>query len=78
MVKTSKSTTSISIHADPLLHEVPVQVSTGEFPYKWLLEENQRRGKPDEFELIDTGIFNDNRYFDVFVEYAKCRCQKTS
>ncbi len=43
-----------------------------EFPYSWLVEENRRRGKDAaEFELIDTGIFNDNRYFDVFVEYAK-------
>ena len=44
----------------------------GEFPYDRLLEENARRGKLDpEFELIDTGLFDDDRYFDVFVEYAK-------
>jgi len=43
-----------------------------EFPYAWLVEENRRRGKgAPEFELIDTGIFNDDCYFDVFVEYAK-------
>ena len=43
-----------------------------EFPYSQLVEENRRRGKDQpEFELLDTGIFNDNRYFDVFVEYAK-------
>jgi hypothetical protein len=43
-----------------------------EFPYAWLVEENRRRGKDQpEFELIDTGIFDDDRYFDVFVEYAK-------
>src|SRR3954471_22693535 len=43
-----------------------------EFPYFSLLNENLRRGRGDpEFELIDTGIFDDNRYFDVFVEYAK-------
>ncbi|KAA0221792.1 glucosidase [candidate division KSB1 bacterium] len=43
-----------------------------EFPYGWLVEENRRRGKgAPEFELIDTGIFNDDRYFDVFIEYAK-------
>jgi hypothetical protein len=42
------------------------------FPYTWLVEENRRRGKEElEFELIDTGIFDDDRYFDVFVEYAK-------
>jgi len=43
-----------------------------EFPYNQLVEENRRRGKDQpEFELLDTGVFNDNRYFDVFVEYAK-------
>src|SRR6266568_3154815 len=45
-----------------------------EFPYARLVEENGRRkgdsGQP-EFELLDTGIFDDDRYFDVFVEYAK-------
>src|SRR4030095_11973557 len=42
-----------------------------EFPYTRLVEENRRRGKHDlEFELIDTGIFDDDRYFDVFIEYA--------
>jgi hypothetical protein len=43
-----------------------------EFPYSQLVNENRRRGKHDsEFELIDTGIFNDNRYFDIIIEYAK-------
>ena len=43
-----------------------------EFPYAGLVVENHRRGKHDpEYELFDTGIFNDDRYFDVFVEYAK-------
>src|SRR5436305_2949926 len=43
-----------------------------EFPYAWLVEENRRRGKDQpEFELLDTAIFDDDRYFDVFVEYAK-------
>src|SRR4051812_25544779 len=43
-----------------------------EFPYAWLVEENRRRGKGDaEFELGDTGVFDDGRYFDVFAEYAK-------
>ena len=61
------------LHTDALLHEVPVQVSRrAEFPYGQLVEENRRRGKNQpEFELIDTGVFNDDRYFDVFVEYAK-------
>src|SRR5262245_45376123 len=43
-----------------------------EFPYQRLRDENRRRGRHDpEFELLDTGIFDDDRYFDVFVEYAK-------
>ena len=43
-----------------------------EFPYAQLLEENRRRGKDDpEFELLDTGVFHEDRYFDVVVEYAK-------
>ena len=43
-----------------------------EFPYARLLEENQRRGRSaPEFELLDTGVLEGNRYFDVFVEYAK-------
>ena len=43
-----------------------------EFPYGRLVEENRRRGKGSpEFELMDTGVFDDNRYFDVVVEYAK-------
>jgi hypothetical protein len=43
-----------------------------EFPYARLVEENARRGRKEpEFELLDTGIFDDDRYFDVFVEYAK-------
>src|SRR5258707_11473402 len=43
-----------------------------EFPYGQLIEENSRRGRlAPEFELIDTGVFNEDRYFDVFVEYAK-------
>src|SRR6186713_1280318 len=43
-----------------------------EFPYAQLVEENRHRGKEaSEFELLDTGIFDDDRYFDVFVEYAK-------
>ena len=43
-----------------------------DFPYAQLVKENRRRGKSDpEFDLIDTGVFNDDHYFDVFVEYAK-------
>jgi hypothetical protein len=43
-----------------------------EFPYARLVDENRRRGKDQpEFELLDTGIFDDDRYFDIFIEYAK-------
>lgn len=42
------------------------------FPYTWLVEENRRRNQSQpEFELIDTDAFDEDRYFDVFVEYAK-------
>ena len=43
-----------------------------EYPYNSLLEMNRSRGRQGmEYELLDTGIFNDDRYFDVFTEYAK-------
>ncbi|HEX2913024.1 MAG TPA: glucosidase [Chloroflexia bacterium] len=42
------------------------------FPYGQLVEENARRGRQDfEYELTDTGVFEQDRYFDIFVEYAK-------
>ena len=42
------------------------------FPYSNLVDENRKRTRSDpEYELLDTGIFDDNRYFDIFVEYAK-------
>jgi len=42
------------------------------FPYSTLLSENHRRSVEDrEYELLDTGIFKDNRYFDIVIEYAK-------
>ncbi len=44
-----------------------------EFPYARLYGENRRRTRQDpEFELIDTGIFDEDRYFDILIEYAKC------
>ena len=50
------------------LYKYPQQ----EFPYARLVEENRRRGREQtEFELDDTGIFDESRYFDVYVEYAK-------
>ena len=43
-----------------------------EYPYVDLIEKNRKRSRHDfEYELIDTGIFDDDRYFDVFLEYAK-------
>jgi hypothetical protein len=43
-----------------------------EYPYRDLVTTNQRRGRLDlEYELLDTGVFDDGRYFDVYVEYAK-------
>src|SRR5262249_47597679 len=43
-----------------------------EFPYTWLLDENARRGKLDpEFELVDTGLFEEGRYWEITADYAK-------
>jgi hypothetical protein len=45
------------------------------YPYTQLVEENRRRGRgAPEFELADTGVFDEQRYFDVQVEYAKAGC----
>ena len=47
-----------------------------EFPYRDLLETNRRRSREEfEYELIDTGVFDDDRYFDVFVEYGKANAE---
>ena len=50
-----------------MLYKYPQQ----EYPYRQLIEENRSRGDGSEFELLDTGIFDDDRYFDIFIEYAK-------
>jgi len=43
-----------------------------EFPYSQLVDVNRRRSKSEcEYELMETGVFNEDRYFDIFVEYAK-------
>src|ERR1051326_3000999 len=42
-----------------------------EYPYRKLIEENRGRGHGPEYELLDTGVFDEDRYFDIFVEYAK-------
>src|SRR5881398_2941202 len=50
------------------LYKYPQQ----EYPYRDLVETNRRRSREElEYELLDTGIFDDDRYFDVFLEYAK-------
>ncbi|WP_139362008.1 MGH1-like glycoside hydrolase domain-containing protein [Hymenobacter sp. CRA2] len=42
------------------------------FPYEWLVQENGKRGRlKPEFELLDTAVFHENRYFDICLEYAK-------
>ena len=44
----------------------------GAFPYEDLVETNRNRSRHEfEYELLDTGIFNEDRYYDVFIEYAK-------
>ena len=49
-----------------------------EFPYSDLVEINRRRSREEfEYELLDTGIFDEDRYFDVFVEYAKADPEDT-
>ena len=59
-------------HADALVSEILYKYPQEEFPYAQLIEENRRRGEDQpEFELLDTGLFDADRYFDVFVEYAK-------
>src|SRR5216110_1058237 len=50
------------------LYKYPVEA----YPYARLIGENRRRGRDEpEYELLDTGVFDTDRYFDVFVEYAK-------
>jgi hypothetical protein len=49
-----------------------------EYPYLDLIETNRRRSREEfEYELLDTGIFNEDRYFDVFVEFAKANPEDT-
>ncbi|RYY65846.1 MAG: glucosidase, partial [Chitinophagaceae bacterium] len=56
------------------LYKYPQQ----EFPYKELLERNAEKTlREPEYELLDTGIFDDSKYFDVFIEYAKLNSEDT-
>ena len=51
-----------------MLYKYPQQ----KFPYSKISEENGKRTRNDgEYEIIDTGVFDDNRYFDIYIEYAK-------
>jgi hypothetical protein len=51
-----------------LLYKYPQQA----FPYDKLVEENRKRSKLEpEYELLDTGVFDNNKYFDVYITYAK-------
>ncbi|SRR6266542_2737949 len=51
-----------------MLYKYPID----KFPYTQLIEENKKRTREDEeFEILDTTIFNDDKYFDIFIEYAK-------
>ncbi len=51
-----------------MVYKYPIQA----FPYERLVQENAARTKQDpEFELVDAGVFEENRYFDLFIEYAK-------
>ncbi|WKN43936.1 MGH1-like glycoside hydrolase domain-containing protein [Tunicatimonas pelagia] len=53
-----------------MLYKYPQQ----EFPYQKIVSENRKRNKQQlEYELIDTGVFNNDEYFDVYVEYAKAK-----
>ena len=60
-------------HADALVHAVPLQVPAGRVPVRAAGrgERAARTQDEPEFELLDTGVFDENRYFDVEVEYAK-------
>jgi hypothetical protein len=47
------------------------------YPYSDLVETNRRRGRQEfEYELLETGVFDDDRYFDIFVEYAKASAEE--
>src|SRR5213593_3434507 len=72
MAKMSKNTTSTSTRP-PRTRGCGCSTSTRRRPIPTdLVAENAHRGKQDpEYELLDTSVFDDDRYFDVFVEYAK-------
>ena len=58
--------------SQPDARALQVRPPQEEFPYRRLIEENARRSRLEpEFELVDTGVFNDGRYFDIFIDYTK-------
>ena len=59
--------------ADALVHEMrSTSIRRRRFRIEQLVEDNRPRGRSEpEFELVDTGVFDEDRYFDVFAEYAK-------
>ena len=61
------------LHADPLLPEGALQVPAGRVPLRAAAWRRTAAGAANEpeFELVDTGVFDEGRYFDVFAEYAK-------
>lgn len=51
-----------------MVYKYPIEA----FPYDEIIQKNTERSKSEpEFEIVDTGIFNNNNYFDIFIEYAK-------
>ena len=70
--RTSRSTGSTSTARHALHLKCQYKYPQAAYPYEDLIETNRARGKLDpEYELLDTGIFDQDRYFDVIVEYAK-------
>jgi hypothetical protein len=67
-VKMRRSITSTSTAPQAFLHEYLYKYPQHAFPYCDLVETNKRRNRDAEYELLDTGVFNEDRYFDVFVE----------
>jgi hypothetical protein len=64
-------------HAEPQLAALSLQIPQSAFPYERLIAENRRRGRSDPpFNLLDTGIFDEDRYWDVEVLYAKASAKK--
>ena len=60
------------LDADPFVDALALPLSAARVPVRQLVDENTRRGRLDgEYELLDTGIFDEDRYFEITVDYAK-------